>query len=1319
MQPAFFDDGKTLPSTHYHVDACFWEEDTFVDGATFLVPSKLPEVGSECYLVDLDESTGVHHVVLRKASLRTILALTNLSNPGFSSHAVQISSGGMTIVPRANCATTRYERKAWKAPSRVREWDGSIAQPRPVRDIVRQIQFGMFGQENDIDNVEPAGDQVANSQPHLASVQAPEPVENAVDVQTSEISSTPGRSSGGQGNGTPTSTVPTTPSSSTFSTLPFWKSALANLPKVPIAPGRPTDVIGALALEKPKNDSPEQTDMPDKTLLRRLSWDLRISYRQLKHWDEIQSGRSASREEVSAFGSDLVMTEDGQVVLAEDERNNFQDSLTSLQLMSKSIEALPSFHGNNICFSQRVDALDLVRIELEGHKNSRLFYLDLGLEAKGKQRVMDTPKSQQFPPVRNGIDVETAADSASGKLYLRPRVTAPAVVIQSISATTATHAATGASVPAQEQPSSDSAGQPTRLEDIDLTAAFGQGATDLDDEEDYTAPSAIDNHLIGSRLAKTRYIPSDYVDYVEQMIQAQPFNPRTVVEVNEYWNFIKATIDGTWYAAGCPKGFLPRRTFCENDYNAVFRELLGLGSKPKALVEKPQDLRVGFLVHHYNLIDQPVFQDSRNPSAVSYWAAMASDWKKQIKDGISWKAVVSSQAAKWVDPCTLDPGVEIPEDLRARENSTALRNLVTGLTTIRYGPWGTWVSDNYDHDQEIPEGMTAEVREGMLSASSATNMFQGLQQPHFMAVEDGDINVNDDGTATAYPSLKLKQERTWETLESRGPTNLRWVDDGTGRAYSCKGMEEPRVCEVLEKYETADILVIDLHFKAKPKTVEEGPNKADADEIEDDSSEAETEVDEEQAVGRETFHYVNTCTSLMVIKSPAVDKLDEKLILAPVEKQAEWRFKSVFKQLVREVAQKGAEKSEKSQAPIRLKCFLDYNLDEGSNTMIEDSNIDDNDSDIVSVAGAEQDNEDHSSTWTKRPNPADHQQAKFLSGFADDAPRWLSKPKISSHEPEVESKAESTQKKVSGRECMNAQCRLASWSSSPERIVCDECDNTCDADSQTEGKEQDPDLDWESPDMIPDCAEDFNLACAEELTMVDPEFDEYITNLLGPGAFAQEFMSGQGVIPRTTSCMTTLLGPGVVEDMMDGYGIRSVKKCRVTFLGTGAVPHIAHFDTRAAAESHSRSASSSSEAVSAETGSTHTRNTSATNPSSSPSEVASTENGNAHTRDISLSEPMKVGEEWKQETALRDAARLIGYTASWVEQHESPIKIPVVLEAAALGDALAPPSMEDEANGDPEKSADIMDEEEVEEFDASRYLLVVAFIVAFFWTLVW
>lgn len=1015
MQPAIFDDGQVLSSTHYHVDACFWKTDTFIDGATFLVPSKAPEASFGCYSVDLDEVTGVHHVTLRKASLRRTLQLTNLSKPGFSSHVVEFSNGEMTVVPRVKCA----------------------------RGIVRQIQYGILEFNNEVEDDEPVRDQVADKQtrliapsrstsqdpiltgtsstltklvssihesksitiqvpnqhtshltssgslpaklspertaaisrapditakesgciggqqaaddrsslaecsesvihlvPRLATAstftvaegsnattqseeprdaQSEEPIENADDFQSRDSSRTSRRSSAeSQGNGTSTSMVPTTPTSLTFSALPFWKSTLANLPKIEIAPGKPTCVIEALALEEPRNDDRPKIDDLDNTILRRLSWNLCISKKQIQHWDKIQDSESPCIEDVSAPAIYPAETEEGGTTVAEDASNNVQSSLPSLQLVSKPAKALQSFYANMIYVSQQFDALDVVRIELMEQKHSQLSYLDLVPESKGKQPAVDARKSQQFLPVPDGIESEIATDSASGKLYLRPKITIPEMVIQSILAGPGTNIATGADVPAQDQSSSDSTGCPARLEDIDLTAEFDQGATDLDDEGVYSAPSTIDYHIIGGRLAKTRNIPSEYADYVEHMVQAQPFIPRILVEANEYWNFIKATTDSTWHAQGCPNGFLPRRRLRENDSDAVFRELLDLGSKPETLGEKPQNLRVEPPVHHFNLIDQPVYQDSRNPSAVSYWAAMASFGKQQIEDGVSWKAVVSSQAAKWVDPCTLDRGVEIPDNLHSRENSTALRDFLTGQTTIHYMPYGTWISDRYDADQEIPEIMSAEVHEGLLTSSSASNLFQGLQRPYFISKNDNDVNVNDDGTATVLTSQKLKGERTWESLKSRGFTNLRLADNGTRRVYCFKNMEESRVCEVFEKYESAGVLVTDLPFKAKPETgVEGGSNLPDAGKVEDRSSEATIDIGGELAVDLETTNYPDTSTSLMVTKSQAAEKPIKKSTQESVVKEASG------------VAEKGAEGLDESQAPIPLKSFFVDDLPEG------------------------------------------------------------------------------------------------------------------------------------------------------------------------------------------------------------------------------------------------------------------------------------------------------------------------------------------------------------------------------------------------------
>lgn len=147
---------------------------------------------------------------------------------------------------------------------------------------------------------------------------------------------------------------------------------------------------------------------------------------------------------------------------------------------------------------------------------------------------------------------------------------------------TGTNAATESGVLTQKEPQDDSPGQPLRLKDIDLTTIFNQAATDLDDEEISSEPPTVASHVIGSRLAQTLYIPSDYVDHVEHMVQSYPFVPRIVVEANEYWNFLKANMDSTWHAQGCPKGFLRRQSLLESHSRAVFLELLGLSSERKA-----------------------------------------------------------------------------------------------------------------------------------------------------------------------------------------------------------------------------------------------------------------------------------------------------------------------------------------------------------------------------------------------------------------------------------------------------------------------------------------------------------------------------------------------------------------------------------------------------------------------------------------------------------------------------------------------------------------------------------------------------------------
>ena len=424
MQPAVFDDGQTLSSTHYHIDACLWKGDRFIDGATFLFPSKLPTVELEFYTVDLDEVTGIHHVALRKMSLRTILSLINPSNPQCSSHIVEISNGEMIAVPRVSLAVPESKRKARKfgQDDEVERVRNQTADKQPClagrsistthNNIPTETYSTPVGLASSMSRSAPVSGQVtshsatsgplfrklspdlivatscapddsiiwsghvvgqrgSDDQSNLSNfpesiihilprnVAAPTSidaedsdaaapvqklVEVAMDIETSTTSSSSRRPSNGDlGDCNATSTVPTSPSSSTFSTLPYWKSALADLTELPIAPGKPSRTVKALALEEAKKHDTEKTNDPDSAIPRRSSWDLRITTRQLDYWDEIQEySKSPCLDHVPASESDLTITEEGQIIMVGDISNDGQSSLTLPQSIINLTKVKPS-----------------------------------------------------------------------------------------------------------------------------------------------------------------------------------------------------------------------------------------------------------------------------------------------------------------------------------------------------------------------------------------------------------------------------------------------------------------------------------------------------------------------------------------------------------------------------------------------------------------------------------------------------------------------------------------------------------------------------------------------------------------------------------------------------------------------------------------------------------------------------------------------------------------------------------------------------------------------------------------------------------------
>ena len=489
------------------------------------MPSKLPEAGSERYSVDLDDTTGVHHVILRKPFLQNTLPVT-MSTSKSCNYVAKFSNGEMRALPRITCAAINSKRKACNIPSRQYQWDSSVVQPRPIHDIVRRIKFGMLGQEHEADEVEPIRDPIADSTPSFAAcsvsksyemksngtisapaevdssitqcgrvisqqvndgqsslstfsksmihivprndtisaptgsdssivrsgrvvgqqaahvqsdlsnfsesiihivpqnvmaytsvdagcsdaaTEAREPVEPAVDTQMSDNSSASRRSSTGSWvSEASMSTVPTSPASSVFSTSAFWKSTFIDLPKVPIAPGKPSYTIEALALEEPKHDLLEKTGDPDMTVLRRLSWDLSLSYRQLIEWDEIQDRESPCGELPATSG--IARTDDSQVIVAEDASNDLQSSLTFPQPIPEPLEAFSSFDISTTNSTQYGEVLGVLPLELMDKHVTPSHHLDLGHEPKENQHATQHMIGKEHTP--EAVE-ETGHDAAA------------------------------------------------------------------------------------------------------------------------------------------------------------------------------------------------------------------------------------------------------------------------------------------------------------------------------------------------------------------------------------------------------------------------------------------------------------------------------------------------------------------------------------------------------------------------------------------------------------------------------------------------------------------------------------------------------------------------------------------------------------------------------------------------------------------------------------------------------------------------------------------------------------------------------------------
>ena len=675
------------------------------------MPSKLPEVGSECYSVYLDDTTGVHHVTPRKAYLRTWKRKAR-NTPPTKYH--WDSSVAQPRIVRDVVRQIQFgifgKRKARNTPPMKYLWDSSVAQPRPIREIVRQIQFGMFGQENEVDEFGPAHDEAAENQISLASSSMSTSLD---DDSNGTISALAGSdksrrpSTGSQGSEISTSTVPTSPASSTSLTLPFDKSTLIDLPKFSIAPGKASHVIEALTLERPKHNEPEKIDDLDTTAVRRLSRDLSISYRQLKQWGVLQDLESPCLED-DPPRSGLTMTNDGQIIVAKDASNEAQSSLTSPQPVVNTPPFAPectgpqSLNGTTMSVPLRlgssipVDAINAINTEFYRLWNE-------GISGRCWVPGQDEDEVQNLAVV-NIVPLFGALPADI------------LVVVNDFNKIVANLWAEG---------------HPKRL--------LVQGSDD--------------HHLI-NELAARNLEWSYFGSFLKNNAGRTTANELTTQHRK---TLEEAPSSFEWYLQNLGGDGQYRK------HRSV--EVTNVDENNRSKHDSCEDTSF----HHLNFNNDRVSERNYTPAEVSFWAASTTITKRLMPCAeqchVHRVKVITSQAFKRVDP-VMYTGTNI-EALRSLTGS-AMRDAATSEVEVVYEAFGTWTQDNYTMEDLEPRVVSAD--HGDYYEHSESGLYNYPQRPYYINDEHAEhslCNVNDPQSSN--PSMSRVRSGYEQKFSNLGP----------------------------------------------------------------------------------------------------------------------------------------------------------------------------------------------------------------------------------------------------------------------------------------------------------------------------------------------------------------------------------------------------------------------------------------------------------------------------------------------------------------------------------------------------------------------
>ncbi len=449
------------------------------------------------------------------------------------------------------------------------------------------------------------------------------------------------------------------------------------------------------------------------------------------------------------------------------------------------------------------------------------------------------------------------------------------------------------------------------------------------------------------------------------------------------------------------------------------------------------DEKVDVSEHHINFQRQWFHEKSNTPSSVSLFAAVTASRQEPIRDRVCCKAVTKSQAAKRIDPFEFDGDLDlfneqiIDSDGHAewKWKGTALRDLATGRASIVYESHGSWDSDTYDSDEDIP--MLANGRyedSATLDFSGRHSKYKGLQWPYFMrSDEDRDIIVNDDGKGRPFPSRKQKEKKEWKDTKNCGPSPLRLVTDQAGieswiepqaskhDEYSTKKEESDgdssRVQIKADAEEASTVDYAEAEARELCDVYEQITPQSATDNEDASGSEAETDIQSNADLEREPVDYVESSLDLFDTDDVPAEEGNEVYIQSdqPPSSPDEFDIEAMYKHGRDRIA--GLTASHRMLRPN----VDEHDGDDGSDV----------ESDQESFDGANG-MTDHASIWTKQAALFEHPKADILLKFSEANTSQRSK-----HRPERQS-SEDLEQKVSDID--EESCQIARHASGKQAL---------------------------------------------------------------------------------------------------------------------------------------------------------------------------------------------------------------------------------------------------------------------------------------------